>query len=206
MRIISKIPDYYDKIGYLYGQDPDITYHRKDIPSVDVTMYVGAYANHCYAHNYRHGNVLQYHYYSRLNKCEGSEWKTIVAGKYTFKVGSFHEKGVNTPILELSGVLTDSEREELQRKVGVPVFTILDAERTNNPGFVQITVDSYVPNLKDLGISKLVTAERMWQSVYHCLTNVLRVNPDKQPPATVSNQERIWASGFDEKVSFRHRK
>jgi len=46
----------------------------------------------------------------------------------------------------------------------------------------------------------------MWQSIYSALTNVLRTDPDKQPPATLNNQEKIWASGFDEKVSFRHRK
>lgn len=204
MRIISKIADYYDKVSYLFGQDPDITYHRKDIDSKDIVMRVAAYDNHCYARNYKYGNVLcdcRYKYTQRI-----VDWQTIIAGQYAFKIGSSTEEYVTIPILEFSSVLTDTERIELQRAVGAPVFTIHNAERTENPGFVKITVDSYIPNLKDLGISKLVTAEQMWQSVYHCLTNVLRVNPDKQPPASLSNQERIWASGFDEKVSFRHRK
>lgn len=205
MRILAKKPDYYDMVSHLFGRDPSITYHRKDFECKEILMHINAYENHCYARNMREGNVLCHSYYSIYTR-DNISWNTVVAGQNTFKVGSKTEKGKKSSILEFSDVLSDSEKTSLLYHVGVPVFTISRVERTPNPGWVKITVDGNIPILKDLGISKLITAEQMWQSIYHCITNVLRKNPDKQPPVTVSNQERIWASGFDEKMSFRHRK
>ena len=36
------------------------------------------------------------------------------------------------------------------------------------------------------------------------MNNVLRKSPDKEPPVTIGNDDRIEAAGFDLKTSFRH--
>jgi len=208
MRIISKTPDYYDNISHVFGQDPNVTYHRKNIDCKGISMRVGVYDSHCYARNAHHQKLLHNDYssFGRSLKPYSICYTTVIAGAYTFKVGSEAEGNDEKQILEFSTALTPDEVKHLQKQVGVPVFAIHNVKHKENPGWVEIYIKSKVPNLKDLGISTLVASTQMWQSIYSCLTNVLRTDPDKQPPATLNNQEKIWASGFDEKVSFRHRK
>jgi len=65
-------------------------------------------------------------------------------------------------------------------------------------------VDKRVPVLADYGIPSLVSPTEMWQNIYTTLTNALRNDPDKDPPVTLANNQRIEKAGFDLKTSFRN--
>ena len=60
------------------------------------------------------------------------------------------------------------------------------------------------PILRDHGIASVVDAGAMWQNIYSTMTNVLRPNPDRDPPVEISNRDKISKAGFDLKTSFRH--
>lgn len=107
-------------------------------------------------------------------------------------------------------VVYPKEEEVLEcvRSVGAPVFMVegfddFEPGRANTSFPATIHVYENVPVLVDCGIPSLLPPEQAWQLVYEALTSILRKDPDKEPPRTVSNEERIIAAGFD-KRSFRH--
>lgn len=86
---------------------------------------------------------------------------------------------------------------EIQRELNAPVFEIYR-------GFNGVHVSQYPPRLADFDIPSRVSAQDMWQNIYSTMTNVLRKNPDKEPPVKISNQDKIVKAGFDLKTSFRN--
>ena len=59
-----------------------------------------------------------------------------------------------------------------------------------------------VPNLGQLGFASIVPAEQMYQNIAMYMSQ-LKDNPDSQPPAFVSDKDRLVQKGFDLKTSFR---
>jgi hypothetical protein len=92
---------------------------------------------------------------------------------------------------------------ELIKLVGKPVFTYYYTHRWGWGDNYQIEVEDKIPILKQMGVQNIIPANEVWQEIYHVLSNVLRTNPDKEPPLQVNNEERIQAAGFDEN-SFRN--
>lgn len=85
----------------------------------------------------------------------------------------------------------------LSKQVGSPIFTI----REWSPNTV--TVDNQIPNLGQLGFAALIPPEQMYQETAMFYGNTMRDTPDNNPPATVSDKDRLIQKGFDAKFSFR---
>lgn len=92
------------------------------------------------------------------------------------------------------------------KEVG-PVFMLEEArplEYFHGRGkyLYDITLISQVPNLGQLGFASIIPAEQMYQDIAMYI-NQLKDNPDSQPPASVSDKDRLLQKGFDLKTSFR---
>lgn len=59
-----------------------------------------------------------------------------------------------------------------------------------------------VPNLGQLGFASVIPAEQMYQNIAMYMSQS-KENPDSQPPAFVSDKDRLVQKGFDLKTSFR---
>jgi hypothetical protein len=206
MKIVSKFKDYYDYISHQYGADPLYTYDRKPFGDYKYGIH----------HVLMNGTNDQYfrldigrRYYEDANLI------ILIAGNYIFKfLRSFNKTKDsivttnslvgygNTSILGIS----NETRIKLIKLVGVPVFLIEDLKVDYRTGYPVLHISERIPILKDYGISAIVSATDMWQSIFYTLSNVLQPNIDKQPPKEVNNYEKILAHGFDPKISFRHRK
>jgi hypothetical protein len=201
MKIQSKFKDYYDTISYKFGQDPDCIYNRGPLPEDKLTIPYSIQNN--FPHNWLYTDHTRYMVY--YNLCFVVAGPHVVPfleinGKY-FKLGPQHEYLLNTdwygrPVYP--AMPNEQETKDLIKLVGAPVFMVRNRERDN------LYIEQKVPILKDLGFANIVPATQMWQDIYSTLTTVLRKNPDKEPPITVSNDERIEAAGFDLKTSFRN--
>lgn len=64
-------------------------------------------------------------------------------------------------------------------------------------------VSRILPNLGALGFASIIPADRMYQEIAMFVGNTLRESPDLNPPAKVSDKERLLQRGFDLKTSFR---
>lgn len=226
MKIISKFKDYYDFISHQYGQDPLVVYERRSLSNDQIFIprkrLSDRALNAIYPVRLKRGSY-------RRNKWQPSpaqhtDTVTLVAGKYVFPILRRHDP--------VTGVVTSHEImaqathgalvetgwrfdkrvdpllpayeppeevvEEVIRAAGMPVFAVHNVEMQT------VVLAERVPILAEWGVPALIPASEMWQNISHLLSNVLRRSPDKEPPCTVNNAERIQAAGFDEKTSFRH--
>jgi hypothetical protein len=94
---------------------------------------------------------------------------------------------------------------ELSRLVGGPVFVIEEITWTAHNRSAKVTVQGQCPILKDLGMASIVPANTMYQDLAYFMGNLMHNTPDVNPPAVLSEKERIVKAGFDLKQSFRHR-
>lgn len=207
MKIRSKWVDYYDYISR-QGEDPNCVYVRAPLKTNRFYISGNTFLSHMH---YTKRGYLSY----------------IVAGLNIFPmIGKYEEPevGLKIPLDRTPKMIWEMYFEEKEPKsrwshnnvmipneaqikkliqaVGIPVFWIKGVD-TQRDGFY-IDVDEKIPILKDLGIPAQVPATQMWQNIYSVLTNILRKDPDKEPPCTISNEEKIWAAGFDTKTSFRN--
>lgn len=225
MRIQSKFRDYYDFISHRYGQDPQIVYERKPLTVTSVPAsaldsearaaigipdvrrrVVDADRWYCGA-----SIVAGRYVFPFLRRCaaRGDRWemadednpahRKALTEEWQDKLGKrrWWRRSDRGPL-----VPTRTPPEEplyrVIRAVGVPVFAVTEMR------WGELLLSERVPVLADHGIPALVSAEQMWQNLFHVLSNVLRTSPDKEPPCTVGNEDRIEAAGFDLRSSFRH--
>jgi hypothetical protein len=94
---------------------------------------------------------------------------------------------------------------KVSRKLGQPVF-FFKAEHSWGQPSRTIEVEQEVPNLGALGLGKLLAAEQLYQEIEYFMGNLINENPDTQPPAEVSDKDKIKQHGFDLKTSFRRGK
>ena len=75
-----------------------------------------------------------------------------------------------------------------------PAFIILGSKKASGR----------LPRLGELGFPALFSAEQAYQNISYFVGNYLRDSVDLNPPAAVSDRDRIVQHGFDLKRSFRH--
>lgn len=217
MRIKSSYKDYYDHIAHIYGGgDPRVVYARDKITNTKID----------------NATVNDYplRYLSIKNTAlEGTEFRwCIVAGKYYLLVknetADFHlftkekhpilfsylctneKKWFRYPENEKYSEFVGKEDDnllELSRTVGAPVFSVILQERQQYHKY-DVTVSADIPNLSKLGFASLIPPEQMYQDIAYFIGNKINKNPDIEPPAKVSDKDRIKQYGFDLKTSFRH--
>lgn len=215
MRIQSRFRDYYDFISHRFGQQPDVVYVRDKIKETNVLFPTG-----------RSSRVLPHASRMLIDGARGHIDFVVAAQRVvplyvvrdqTFDVETnqynpatvtyewlgpqhkrlvkaFHEDSFD----QLLSLRTPKRLPDLIRAVGAPVFYVTDQQGD------YVIINERVPVLKDLGFPAHIPPEVMWQEIFSTLTDVLRKNPDKEPPVMLSNNDRIHAAGFDLKSSFRH--
>lgn len=224
MRIVSHRRDYYFFVGRRYGEDPRVVYFAdkvKEPPCLGKGTHFGWHEDWQMDQDKLPGSCRER--FTKGKTVRFVKLSYVVVGDFVFPViyddvearqmasDSFRRPG---PLLRSKKVLDKEEHGSLVtelpaapamtdthvliKAVGAPVFMVTAWQG-------MLFVDMKVPLLADYGIPALLKPEQAWQSVYSVLTNVLRESPDKMPPRQVSNQERIWAAGFDEKTSIRGR-
>jgi hypothetical protein len=218
MKIRSRFKDYYDHIGHRYGEDPDVTYIRAPLKITEVRWNCRDYFQDTIARSVYVGNKSH-----KIN--EWLDFEFVVAGSHvvtyittTTSTSTTYERLTeqHEHLLEKDWrnnkkkypeVPSDKHLEDLVRIVGHPVFLIRRIDRCvgrNGRREDTICLAERIPILADMGFSSFISPEALWQDIYATLTNVLRKNPDKEPPVTVANEYKIHAAGFDLKTSFRH--
>ena len=226
MKIVGKFKDYFDYISHQLGADPSVVLFRKPIKIDDSSVLAPfaqafvfrdyVYPSDPYAPHYsaeylvagayvfelarittREATDPKLHlpdHYRDVVTCEvydAARHAAMLRGETPFEVRHGFGKSVVTKTPDAA------QLRDLIRAVGAPVFIVCEYREG-------IRIEERVPCLKDCGIPALVPAQVMWQNLYTTLTSVLRRDPDKEPPLTISNSDRIEAAGFDVKTSFRH--
>ncbi len=219
MRIQSKFKDYYDHISHVYGGDPDVIYLRSPLKTTEYKVKpLGITTDHCLkprcGYNLGHlvvGSkalpvIFQYEHDEDKAKyglfVDTLHIELFDPVKYPFKHGSLIEKYSNGP-----EKIPDIKVKELVQEVGAPVFfiTSIKSSWAKRGPVSEVSVEERIPILKDVkGFTSVYPASQVWQEIYATLTNVLRKNPDKEPPVRIANNDRIHAAGFDLKTSFRN--
>lgn len=90
---------------------------------------------------------------------------------------------------------------QLSREVGSPVFFIAPSLSRKDQKIARVSNET--PILKDLGFSKVVSPQQMYQDISYFVGNTLNECPDSSPPEKVSDSVRLVQRGFDPKLSFR---
>lgn len=81
------------------------------------------------------------------------------------------------------------------------------SQLVHQPAFVITgpnSVSGQLPRLGELGFAALFSAEQTYQNLSYFVGNYLRDSADLNPPAAVSDRDRIVQHGFDLKRSFRN--
>jgi hypothetical protein len=213
MKIQSRFKDYYDYIGHKYGSDPYVVYIREPIKKTEIDC-KGLFYDDVFNERSEYfirfiiagSNVVPFVCY--WEKQEQEKW--IDPNSFTPSVLKYERFGeqhhsllrkswrLKGQELEMPKYPTGEKLNDLIRLVGAPVFEVKEVHHE------YVIVSERIPILNDLGFPSFISAEAMWQDIYATLTNVLRKNPDKEPPVKVEEKYRIHAAGFDLKTSFRH--
>lgn len=95
---------------------------------------------------------------------------------------------------------------ELSRKIKQPVF-FAPSYYNSNKGRTQLFFrTTQVPNLSTIDFPKLLSPEKAYQEIDYFVGNLMNPSPDLDPPAEVSDRDKIIQHGFDLKTSFRKTK
>jgi hypothetical protein len=218
MTIQSKFKDYYDHIGLRYGQDPQIVYERKplkdtglfgtplgdffkQIPYVRQTRKTpDEFKQYTVQYLVAASRVIPFIVKEQFSWDDPANFASMAEYKrnYLDKIGEWGQRYCPQFDLPNCGVPDDVLRQVI-KLVGAPVFLLFPCDVWQH-GFK--TWDR-IPVLADWGVPSLVPPEQMWQAIYGVLQNVLRDNPDKNPPVLLTNDSRIQKAGFDLVTSFR---
>jgi hypothetical protein len=231
MKIISGFKDYYDFVSYIYGGgDPKLVYLRTKVadskePGNNALTYQIDGSNVPPFPIFKEKNMPWQFKWCVLN---GKFYLLVKRAKFQDDFGNWHfdfDKGYNGYTLltkshpctqklrpwnsgpyyskqfDVKDVMGISEQwgTKLAKIVGAPAFTISYLSRFNPNTYV----DSIIPNLGELGFGSLFSPEKLYQEIAMFLGNVIRESPDANPPASISDKDRLKQRGFDPVTSFR---
>lgn len=226
MVIHSPFKDYYDWVAGKYGGgDPKIVYARVALGERDPTVHFilprqisfpittpppRLESNSCFrckwlaiAGKY-YLLVKEISIYANINVPTSEKpWSLFVEGKHPkLDEALLPQKGENNWRKNDYGYYVGRPSEEvirISKEIHAPVFCL--SEWGN-------FVEGIVPNLGELGIPAIVSAEQMYQDLSYFMGNVINESPDIQPAGKPpqTDREKVVSHGFDLKTSFRHRK
>ena len=217
MRIKSTFTDCYDHFAKIYGEDEKIVYDRRELAPE-----IGGNLREVYSISHQNLFIetdLVVPIVSGYDTKENALHKTLfIAGKRVTLIRRIFEEeswsiddeaGPNRALWYGKKKRHDLEVTEdnvkFMKLVGHPVFCVEEARRTTT-GKTIYQVSRVVPKLSDYKITKLISAQVIYQDIVYALTNLLNESPDAMPTAKLSDKEKVLSHGFDLKQSFRHRK
>lgn len=221
MKIVSPFKDCYDWVSYQYGGgDPRLTYDRRPIPggeygyvNVNVDKNTTIETWKCPNLNFvtlifcgkefplvslsPMGN------YKVLNKKCPYYDKVVEESN---KSNSFYRDNLkyylrNEMNRSYSEIPTSLSAIKLSKIINQPVFIMTGGAFWDKVPKVKLLCE--IPKLGDIGFTTVLSPEQIYQEISQFMGNVLRDSPDSNPPATVSDKDRIVQKGFDLVTSFR---
>lgn len=94
---------------------------------------------------------------------------------------------------------------KLSKELGTPIFEY-DGYDFGEYYIMDGNMYNKIPNLQELGIASVYSPEQLYQDLSYFIGNIMKDNPDINPPVIIEDIHKITGHGFDLKQSFRHRK
>ncbi len=209
MKIQSKFRDYYDFVAHKYGGEPGFVYARHRLTPLEnlghLTLgggstikadlqdlpFTSTYGNWvckwlviCGKYYLVVGKFSkdglgfpEIKEYKVLNqKLHPEVWYLLFPPKK--KPRYYIWRGWNPKSYEEYVGCRDTNLDKVAKEIGQPVFLI------DNVGRGCVSVYNEIPILANHGIPALISPEQMYQDIYMYMSNVMRDNPDKNPPVT----------------------
>jgi hypothetical protein len=221
MRIISKFRDYYDHISNVYGIDPKVVYERPALIKLEEPDYRDIQiemngnfplSTHSDFHSRTRTELLSICGKPHLMKIKQAEFGSglpdevrvlttdesirFVRSKYFLRELDmrFFDGGTHPMLVELSRILKQ------------PIFRVSSIQVNYGNRKTQFRISNKMPVLSELGVSKIIDQNSLYQEISYFMGNVIYPSPDMDPPVKISDTDRLVQHGFDKRVSFRHRK
>ena len=235
MRIISPYKDYYDFAAHLYGKpDASIVYLRDRIKLDQTQPWVDTFCDNSTV--VKHNRIVDSYPYDRKDEYDYKwlfvagkryltyrhlvkkafhsgeneyERRVVFGDRLNSLVGSerLYNRILGKTYKEEDFIGTDDNvLTAIAKTIKAPVFLLHDYRSNPGTNMYHYEIDENIPNLGDLGMSKFITPGQMYQDISQFMSDVLRDNPDTQPPVKLSNNDLIEKHGFDLKTSFRKEK
>lgn len=226
MKIISPFVDYYDYLSTCFGKpDPKRTFVRPKYLSDKTKFTYKVYDKDLFLpRSYQTHFTFNDHKKSFLN----FKWLVVLGKKYLIY---YHSNTYLDSYIEYSrssqfSIIQESEfykifsRDfnifpepyevfqgkfeqeflKITKEIKQPIFFI----DSFNSSTRKYEVSDEVPFLAKMKFNRYMDAEELYQEIDYWIGNVLKDNPDKNPPVEVDNKHKIISNGFDLKTSFRH--
>ena len=217
MIIQSKIKDYYDYVGHVYGADPLVIYERKPLtalndagyrPNLNVEFKIDFRLPEYrrwdgpFRYSYKALVVMDTAYLLQRDEFKDRNYKLYDWDNDPQKL---NRRYLNFYFDNYTREYPDSKPREcvigLTKLVGQPIFIINSIGRDNF-----ISIEANIPILTNYGFAKIAPETKMFQDLTYYIGNTMKTSPDTSPPAVVDSIVRLEQRGFDKKTSFRHRK
>ncbi len=221
MKIQDRRKDYYDWVAWQYGGgDPRLVYLRGS--KIDLNQQVGVKLNkssniqYCLAGKIPHlSNELEAKY--NLKWCVVCGVGYLIVHNKQTQTATFLEPGTDiyeyldrhffsfdkhkTLKEEYFGVAHESLKI-LSKIIKQPVFMIKDVcFPTGWKDYRLVLLEPEIPMLKDLGFTKIIEPEQMYQQISMFYADITDTTPPNYK--TVDDKNRLVQRGFDPKTSFR---
>lgn len=221
MKIVSPFKDCYDWVSHMYGGgDPRLTYDRRPIPGgengyVDVNVDKNTRIEtwQC-PHLYFQTLIFCGKVFPLVSPSPMGNYKVLnkkcpyydKVVEESSKNNNFYRDNLkyylrNEMNLSYSEISTSPSAIKLSKLINQPVFIMTDGYFWDKIPKVKLLTG--IPKLGDSGFTTVLPPEQIYQEISQFIGNVLRESPDTQPPANVSDKERLIQKGFDSKISFR---
>jgi hypothetical protein len=227
MKIISKFKDYYDWVAQRYGGgDPLNVWIRQDTVNkieglgLDYTNlkipYVGLSPTGWSSTGSEWGWNLKFCVLNGRAYPLVQKWITTDRYKLEKTKEPFRVLRENDPFIDFYLSSDNTGRYGfLRRKEQINLWlepkqsnTLIKAHQAlKQPAFMIVNPEEAsgrLPRLGELGFAAIFSAEQAYQNLSYFVGNYLRDSADLNPPAAVSDRDRIVQHGFDLKKSFRH--
>ena len=132
----------------------------------------------------------------------GHDWIILTETHPMYFIFEKRQFGETTQLSKQIGVFSE-KMLDISRQINTPVFTFVYYPYRSGS---EIEVDENIPILSDLGFASLYSAEQTYQDISYFLCNIMNESPDMSKPNILSDKEKIVSHGFDNVISFRHRK
>lgn len=190
MILISKRRDYYDYLVHVYGKDEKKVFNRREDVTSDEIMYDNMI-------KWRNYNIYDLLIANRIYRVEQVK-------KGTWELHKFHT--VNTDYRgerrhyresQVSG-LKDFEYY-ITRPLNLSVDSPIAIKGTYHKGW---RLEGYTPILSTFGIPSVLSAEELYSE----LDMFIGASMTEKEIDNQNDKNKLIAKGFDDKISFRHRK
>ena len=207
MKIISKHKDYYDYLQGIYGMDTVISYDRRNLPMIKQSEYLNS--EEITIKDFAIcGNIIRMHYYDNktyhsvdeLIELDSIIRKKTDNHKYLFYTYSWEKNNLSDA---QNYYKNHNKKTNVNVELREPILIDNGYYNEKNKGKEYENIEWCIPHLGSFDMARIITPEKMFIDV----SNFMGYLVDNPPiPENMTDKDKIHSHGFDNKISFRHRK